>query len=263
MKKWFVTVTDKAKKIRKIPLVDQLHNGDKSAFSKYKKKVVGDIPFFNFCLYEIYSLLCANLGGALGYVIRKAAASYLFRSVGPGLIVGRGLAIRHPARISFGANVAIDDNVFLDASGSDEIGLQLRDGVVLSRNCSLLGKVGHILIMERVNVGKNCVFASASGIIIGASTIIAGNCFLGGGRYYHDRLDQPIMDQGGYSRGELVVGENSWIGAGAIILDGVKLGKGVIVGAGAVVTKDAPDYAVLVGNPARILRIRGENEKQQ
>ena len=104
------------------------------------------------------------------------------------------------------------------------------------------------------------VFASVSGITIGASTIVAGNCYIGGGRYHHDRFDLPIMDQGAYSRGEIVVGENSWIGAGAIILDGVKLGKGVIVGAGAVVTKNAPDYAVLVGSPARILRIRDEKK---
>lgn len=253
-------MTDNITKVDKIPLVDQLHNGVESAFTKYKKKAAGDLSFFRFCLYECFALLFANLGGALGYVVRQVAAKHLFRSVGPGLILGRGLVIRHPARMAFGANVAIDDCTFIDASGSGDIGVQLRDGVVLSRNCIVLGKTGHVVLMERVDVGFNCVFASVAGITIGASTIIAGNCYIGGGRYHHDRLDMPIMDQGCYSRGELVIGEKSWIGAGAVILDGVKLGKGVIVGAGSVVIKDAPDYAVLVGAPARILHIRGEEK---
>jgi acetyltransferase-like isoleucine patch superfamily enzyme len=251
-------MTDKITPIEKKPLLDQLHKGGPLGFTKYKRKATGDLSFFRLGLYECFALLFANLGGALGYIIRKAAAKYLFQSVGTGLILGRGLVVRHPSRISLGANVAIDDGVFLDGSGSGEIGVQLRDGVVLSRNCIVLGKNGHIVLSERVDVGFNCVFASVSGITIGASTIIAGNCYIGGGRYHHDQLDQAIMDQGAYSRGEIIIGENSWIGAGAIILDGVKLGKGVIVGAGSVVTKDAPDYAVLAGTPARILHMRGE-----
>lgn len=255
-------MSDNTENIRKTPLAEQLYSKRGSAFANYKKKAIGDLSLFRICVYECFALVLSGLGGALGYAIRKVAAKYLFGSVGPGLILGRGLVLRHPGRMSFGANVAIDDYAFLDASGSGTAGVQLLDGVVLSRNCIVLGKNGHVVLKERVDVGFNCVFASASGITIGASTIIAGNCYIGGGRYYHDKLETPIMDQGAYSRGELVIGENSWIGAGAVILDGVKLGKGVIVGAGAVVTQDAPDYAVLAGVPARILRIREEQSSR-
>ncbi|MBU1566548.1 MAG: acyltransferase, partial [Proteobacteria bacterium] len=176
-------MTDNLTKIDKVSLADQLHNGGGSAFAKYRKKAAGDLCFCRFCLYECFNMLFANLGGALGYVMRQAMAKYLFRSVGPGLILGRGLVVRHPARISFGANVAVDDCVFIDGSGSGESGVQLRDGVLLSRNCVVLGKNGPIMLMERVDVGFNCVFASVSGITIGAATIIAGNCYIGGGRY--------------------------------------------------------------------------------
>lgn len=247
-------------KINKIPLNEQLHGMGDSAFARYKKKAVGDLHFFLLVVYECYGLLFSSLGGALGYMVRKWAAKYLFKSVGPGLILGRGLVFRHPARISFGANVAVDDYGFVDASGSGVKGVQLGDGVILSRNCVVLGKNGHVVFGERVDVGCNCVFASAGGITIGAATLIAGNCYIGGGRYYHDRLEPAILDQGSYSRGEVVIGEKSWIGAGAIIMDGIKIGKGVIVGAGSVVTKDVPDYAVIAGIPARILRIRGEGK---
>ena len=251
-------MTEKFLKVEKVSADGQLHNENESAFTKYKMKVVGNTSFFRFCLYEGYTLFLTNLGGALGYVLRKAVAKYLFRSVGPGLILGRGLVIRNPARMTIGARVAIDDSTFLDGGGLGKSGIQLQDEVLLSRNCVVIAKSGHIVLRERVDVGFNCVFASAGGITIGASTIIAGNCFFGGGRYNHDKLELPIMDQGVYTQGETVIGENSWVGAGAIILDGVKLGKGVIVGAGAVVIKDAPDYAVLVGAPARVVRIREE-----
>lgn len=242
--------------IDKIALSDQLHGGG-SALARYRAKAVGDLSLGGFLLYETFGLLFANLGGAIGYVLRKMAAQRLFRSAGRGLILGRGLVLRHPGRISIGHQVAIDDYTFIDGSGSGEIGVVFGDGVILSRNCAVLGKNGHVVLENRVDVGCNCVFASASGIRVGVATIIAGNCYIGGGRYHHDHLAMPIMDQGAYSRGEIVIGEGSWLGAGAIVLDGVRLGKGVIVGAGAVVTKDAPDYAVLVGAPARILRIRG------
>lgn len=234
-----------------------MHGGG-SAFSRYRDKAVGELSWGGFVFYEVFSLLLADLGGALGYVMRKMVAKRLFRSAGRGLILGRGLVLRHPGKISIGHRVAIDDHCFLDGSGSGDIGVVLGDGVILSRNCIVLGKNGYVVLNDRVDVGCNCVFASASGITVGAATIIAGNCYLGGGRYFHDDLEVPIMDQGAYSRGEIEIGEGCWLGAGAVVLDGVRLGKGVIVGAGAVVTKDAPDYAVLVGSPARILRMRGE-----
>lgn len=58
------------------------------------------------------------------------------------------------------------------------------------------------------------------------------------------------------SRGQTIIGNDVWIGEGACILSGVKIGNGVIVGAHAVVAKDVPAFAVVVGNPAKITRYR-------
>lgn len=52
------------------------------------------------------------------------------------------------------------------------------------------------------------------------------------------------------------IGNDVWIGANVIIMEGIKIGNGVVIGAGAIVTKDVPDYAIVVGNPARIIRYR-------
>jgi acetyltransferase-like isoleucine patch superfamily enzyme len=64
---------------------------------------------------------------------------------------------------------------------------------------------------------------------------------------------RPIMDQGITARG-IRIEDNSWIGAGAIILDGVTVGRGSCIGAGAVVTHSVPPHSLAVGVPARVVR---------
>lgn len=63
------------------------------------------------------------------------------------------------------------------------------------------------------------------------------------------------------SRGDVVIGSDVWIGYGATILSGVSIGHGAVVGARAVVTRDVPPYAIVAGNPARILKQRFSNEQ--
>jgi len=66
-----------------------------------------------------------------------------------------------------------------------------------------------------------------------------------------------MMFQGGMGKTELQIDDDVWIGARVIVLPGCKhIGKGVIIGAGSVVTKDVPDYAIIGGNPAKIIKTR-------
>lgn len=71
-----------------------------------------------------------------------------------------------------------------------------------------------------------------------------------------DRLDIPMCQQGFYEAQPVRIGNDVWIGIRVTILPGVTVGNHCIIGAGAVVTKDVPDYAIVGGNPARILRMR-------
>jgi len=80
---------------------------------------------------------------------------------------------------------------------------------------------------------------------------------LSGGRHHNfDRLDIPIKNQGNPSKTQLKIGVGAWIGANATVM--APVGEQSIIGAGAVVTKEVPPYAVVAGNPARVLYMRGQ-----
>jgi len=73
-----------------------------------------------------------------------------------------------------------------------------------------------------------------------------------------DRLDVPMKEQGWGEDEPITIGDDVWIGWRVIILPGVSIGRGAILGAGAVVAEDVPEYAIVGGNPARVIRYRTE-----
>jgi acetyltransferase-like isoleucine patch superfamily enzyme len=243
-------------RIQKTPLVEQLNQPNVSLLQRYQYKVLGHDRLLPLIQYELVTMLFGSWSGSLGYLLRKSSYKKLFKSVGGGLILGKGIALRHPGCITLGDRVAIDDYVLLDASGAGEEGIVVGDDVIISRNCVIQGKTGSVAIGNQTDLGCNTILSSGAGIHIGNSVLIAGNCYIGGGRYISDRLDIPMMEQGLYSKGPVVIGDDVWLGAGAIVLDGVQVGRGCIVGAGAVVTKDLPDYAVAIGVPAKAIKTR-------
>lgn len=109
-----------------------------------------------------------------------------------------------------------------------------------------------VVIGNGVYIGPRCDIGK---VAIGDDTIVASNVQITSGARQHgfDRTDIPIRDQAGrFDR--VVVGSGCWIGSGAVVCAGV--GNGAVVGAGSVVIEDVPDWAVVTGNPARVVRIR-------
>lgn len=89
--------------------------------------------------------------------------------------------------------------------------------------------------------------------MIGSRTLIGPNCALYATSH---PLDPDLRNgtKGPECAKSIVIGEDCWLGGNVVVLQGVTLGRGVVVGAGSVVTKDVPDYHVVAGNPARILK---------
>ena len=87
--------------------------------------------------------------------------------------------------------------------------------------------------------------------------VMIGDVLIQGGGHSYANPDVPIGAEGNLPNTPLKIMEDVWIGTRAIVLPGcTRIGAHSIIGAGAVVTKDVPDYAIVGGNPARIIRMR-------
>lgn len=93
-------------------------------------------------------------------------------------------------------------------------------------------------------------------IKIGRLVMMAPEVVIIAKNHRYDRLDVAMVFQGEADARPVVIEDDVWIGRRALILPGVRIGQGAIVAAGAIVTKDVPPYAVVAGNPARIIKMR-------
>lgn len=131
----------------------------------------------------------------------------------------------------------------ITGNSTKEIGIQRK--AVFASNVKL-GKYS--------SIGINCS--------IGSETVIGDYVMMGPDVYIftvnHETSDTliPMKKQGNTTVRGVTIGNDVWIGARSIILPGIKIGDGAIIGAGSVVTKDVPPYAVVGGNPAKILKYR-------
>lgn len=110
----------------------------------------------------------------------------------------------------------------------------------------------NVIIGKRCSFGGNIMLNAHDKIVIGDDCLIAYGVVINTAG--HDYTAE-IMNQSFYSK-PVQIGSNVWLGANALILPGVTIEDGAVVGAGAVVTKDVPRNAIVVGNPAKIVKYR-------
>jgi len=149
------------------------------------------------------------------------------------------------ANATFGPNcyIAPDCNFFTDSAR-------------LGRNVRIASQVtlrGNIIMGNDVSV--NPLTNIIGNVKIGNAVRIASSVQIFGFNHGFERVDKFIKDQPITSKG-IDIGEGTWIGAGVSIVDGVSIGNNSVVAAGAVVTKSFPDFSVIGGTPARVIRSR-------
>jgi acetyltransferase-like isoleucine patch superfamily enzyme len=115
---------------------------------------------------------------------------------------------------------------------------------------------------SNISIGKNIIIRPNTVLMADeyAQIYIEDNVMIGMGVHFYvnnhkfDSKDIPIIGQGYYPSKDITIKEGSWIGANCIILPGVIIGKNVVVGAGSVVTKSVPEFTVVAGIPAKIIK---------
>jgi len=235
----------------------ELFDERKSKAQRYADLVIGRPGLLALLEYELIILLCSGLPGALGLFLRSKLYPLLLGSCGRGVAFGAGVVLRHPHKIHIGDNVVVDDQCCLDAKGQDNQGIRVGNGVFLGRNAILSCKNGDIIIEDEANIGFNTEIFSASRVRVGKKVLIAAYTYLVGGDHLYDRVDVPVLDQGRTAAG-IDVGDHVWLGAHVVVTDGSRVGRDAIIGAGAVVVGEIPEFAIAVGTPAKVLRDRRE-----
>jgi acetyltransferase-like isoleucine patch superfamily enzyme len=133
---------------------------------------------------------------------------------------------------------------------------------ILNSTINSYSYVGKNSIVQNVNIGSFCSIANDVYIGLGAHPI---NHFSSSPLFYrvNNTFRKKLIDKdvAFLEYMKIEIGNDVWIGSRAIVLDGVSIGDGAIIAAGAVVTKDVPPYAIVGGVPAKFIRYRFEQEK--
>lgn len=150
-------------------------------------------------------------------------------SIGAKTSIAQRVVVRHPRGVTLGSRVEVEHDVYL----------------------KLTSATARLNAGDYTFIGRGAEVDVEQSVTIGAHTLIAPNVFITD--HTHNAARAQRLDEQGNRVAPVVIGDDVWIGTGAIVLAGVTIGDGAIVGAGAVVTSDVASYAIVAGIPARVI----------
>jgi acetyltransferase-like isoleucine patch superfamily enzyme len=208
-----------------------------------------------YLLSETLQALVGWVPGVVGIALRAVLYKPVLRSAGLPAIEDH-VRINRPEDITLGRGVYIDHGVYLHGAPG---GLEIGEKSWIMTGCRLhvfnYRDIPHagIRIGHHTFLGEGSVVRGQGGVVIGDNVLFGPRVMVLAVDHVFTDPDRPIMEQGITAAG-IRIEDNCWIGAGAIILDGVTIGRGACIGAGSVVTRSVPARSLAVGAPARVIR---------
>ena len=184
-----------------------------------------------------------------GFMILRGLWHKLLFKESKGIVfIGKRVKIRNHKKIKLKGSATIEDGCHINALS--------KGGITIIECTGVIRELGEELIIgDNVGIAANAFIAMRGKLEIGDNTIFGPGVSIHCENHNFSDLETPIRLQGATRKG-VKIGKDCWIGSKAVILDGVTIGDHVIVAAGAVVTKDVPDYAIVGGVPAKVIKTR-------
>lgn len=170
--------------------------------------------------------------------------------------IERGVRLRFASHIRLGQGVYLDENVYIHACPD---GVQIGAGTLVMHGAVLhvynFRDLPHafIKIGRDSLVGEYSVIRGQGGVTIGDRVYTSPGTQIIAVNHVFDDPERPFVEQGITAQG-IVIEDDVWLGSNCVITDGVRVGKGAVVAAGAVVTKDVPPHTIAAGVPAKVIR---------
>ena len=161
--------------------------------------------------------------------------------------IGKGGRFCYPLILNGGKNILIGDKFSMRERGRIEA-IDLYQGVNYTPS---------IIIGDNVSVNQGSFIISRESIVIGNNTRVGEYVSIRDNDHEWRDKNTPILQQG-FITNAVEIGSDVWIGRNVVISKGVKIGDGAVIGANAVITKNVNQYEVVVGNPGRVIKVRGE-----
>lgn len=194
------------------------------------------------CSYIFPQNLC-NIWNSITTRFYTGYKSRYFKNLGNKSTLGKNSIYIGEQYITIGSNSHI--GVYSRLTAYDyypHTSQQFSPQITIGNNCSI-GTQSHITSINKVIIGNN--------VLTGPRVLITDNSH---GNTISDTLSTPPYERLLYSKGEVIIEDNVWIGEGSMIMSNVTIGKGSIIAANSVVTKDIPAYCMVAGSPARIIK---------
>ena len=176
------------------------------------------------------------------------------------VLIGKGVSIRYAKYLEAGKDFIVEDYAEINCLATQKIIVGDRVSIgkfaIIRPANSYGGDIGEGLkIGNNSNIGPYCYIGCSGYIEIGNNVMISPRVSIYAENHVFGRTDITMKEQG-VDRQSVKIEDDCWIAANSIILAGVTIGKGSVIAAGSVVTKDIPPYSVAAGVPAKIINQR-------
>ncbi len=173
---------------------------------------------------------------------------------------GSEVVIHWTVRMGGNKTISLESGVFILCGALIEGAVSIGRNTVVNDYSIISAYGGYVKIGENCTVNPFAILYGHGGLTIGNGVRIASHCVLIPSDHIYSDPTIPIYKQG-IEKLPIVIEDDVWIGSGAKVLGGIKIGKGSVIGAGAVVNRDIPPFSIAVGVPAKVIKQRVEESK--